>query len=104
MTKKKWKVHIDKEGQDWEVSVINSHGMDDSWGWMSVDKLLVGVSDGMSGYAIEWVYEGHIRLAKELCDKLNSGETIDLSWANGPDEDDEDDWDDWYDEDEEEDE
>lgn len=75
----KWKVQVKgvKCGKSWEISVVredNEHGIK-SWGWIDNRKLLVSHNGGPCDWPIiEFVWDEQIRIANELCDKLNSGE------------------------------
>jgi hypothetical protein len=74
-----WEVQV--KGQkctpSWEISVIrkdNLHGHR-SWGWFDNTKLLVSHNGGPCSWPIvEFVWDEQIRIAHELCAKLNSGE------------------------------
>lgn len=74
-----WEVQVkgEKCSASWEISVIrkdNEHGHR-SWGWFDDTKLLVSHNGGPCDWPIvEFVWDAQIRIAHELCDKLNSGE------------------------------
>lgn len=74
-----WEVQVKgrKYSSSWEISVIrkdNEHGHR-SWGWFDDTKLLVSHNGGPCSWPIvEFVWDEQIRIAHELCEKLNSGE------------------------------
>jgi len=79
ITKPIWKVQIfgNAGASSWEISVVrsdNDHGMK-SWGWFDGRKLLVSHNGGPCRWPIiQFVWDEQIKIAKSLCDKLNSGE------------------------------
>jgi hypothetical protein len=81
-----WEVQVKgrKCSSSWEISVIrkdNLHGHL-SWGWFDNTKLLVSHNGGPCSWPIvEFVWDEQIRIAHELCAKLNSGE---ISLQNDP--------------------
>jgi len=74
-----WKVQVFGErcSSSWEISVIridNEHGQR-SWGWFNSTKLLVSHNGGPCSWPIiDFVWDQQIRIAEELCAKLNSDE------------------------------
>lgn len=63
----------------WEISVVredNEHGQK-SWGWFGDSKLLVSHNGGPCQWPIcGFVWDEQIRLADELCRRLNANEPI----------------------------
>lgn len=86
--KPKWKVQVkgEKCSKSWEISVVredNDHGQR-SRGWFDNTKLLVSHNGGPCSWpVVEFVWDEQIRIAQELCDKLNGG---DISLQNSKDE------------------
>jgi hypothetical protein len=78
----KWIVQVfgDRGSINWEISVVrsdNEHGQA-SWGWFDERKLLVSHNGGPCHWAIcSFVWDENIKIAKELCRKLNAGENVD---------------------------
>lgn len=78
----KWKVKIKGErcSDSWEISVVhidNEHGQI-SWGWFDDMKYLVSHNGGLCHWPIcGFVFDEQVRIANELCRRLNSGEDID---------------------------
>ena len=76
-----WKVQIKGErcSDGWEISVIredNKHGQR-SWGWFDDTKLLVSHNGGPCDWAIcGFVWDEQVRIAEELCRRLNNKEDI----------------------------
>jgi len=74
-----WEVQVkgEKLSKSWEISVVridNEHGHA-SWGWFGETKLLVSHSGGPCRWPIVgFVWDEQIRIAHELCAKLNSGD------------------------------
>lgn len=78
--KNKWKVLVlgRKGTTEWEITVVhvdNKHGQE-SYGWYDNDKILVSTCDDFGIPLLREVWDGQIKLAKEICKKLNSGEIV----------------------------
>jgi len=77
-----WKIQIKGKrcSDSWEISVVkkdNEHGQI-SWGWFGNAKMLVSHNGGPCDWPIcGFVWDEQIRIAKELCRKLNNKEDID---------------------------
>ena len=77
----KWKVQVFGErcSESWEISVVrldNKHGQE-SWGWFDDKKLLVSDNGGPCDDPIcGYVWDEQIKIATELCRRLNNGEQI----------------------------
>lgn len=60
----------------WEIAVVredNAHGIG-SYGWFNDTKLLVSHNGGHCHWPIlGWVWDQHIAIAEQLCEKLNAG-------------------------------
>lgn len=77
-----WKVQVLGNGSQrsgWEISVVhvdNEHGQQ-SYGWFGDMKYLVGHNGGpCNDYVCSFVWDGLLKLAEELCQKLNDGERV----------------------------
>lgn len=74
-----WLVQVfgEKCSGDWEISVVrddNELGRK-SWGWFGAEKMLVSHNGGPCNWPVlPYVWDAQIKLAHDLCDKLNSGE------------------------------
>lgn len=82
IVRRTWEVQVKGErcSSGWEISVVhadNEHGRR-SWGWFDEKKLLVSHNGGPCQWPIcGFVFDEQIRIAKELCRRLNAGESID---------------------------
>lgn len=97
MEDSRWEVCIidDREWMgEWEISVKRpSHaGGKKEYGNFGEDKLLVS-ADCDGAVVSPYVWEATVRLAEELCRKLNTGESIELPETKAPPEDDK--WEVW---------
>jgi hypothetical protein len=78
----KWKVDVKGKrcGKWWEISVVrigNDHGFR-SYGWFGAEKLLVSHNGGPCEWPIVgFVWDAQIKIAEELCLRLNNGEQVD---------------------------
>lgn len=76
-----WRVQVFGErcGKDWEISVVrvdNEHGQR-SWGWIGPEKLLVSHGGRPCAWPVcGYVWDMQLRIAEELCRRLNKGEDI----------------------------
>jgi hypothetical protein len=76
-----WKVQIfgTRCGKHWEISVVrldNEHGQK-SWEWFGDGKHLVSHNGGPCDWPIcGFVWDKQIEVARELCARLNAGESI----------------------------
>lgn len=77
-----WKVNIlgQRNSKSWEISVVrenNKHGQR-SYGWFDSSKFLVSHNGGPCSWGIcGFVFDAQVRIAIELCRRLNAGESID---------------------------
>lgn len=82
-TKHTWKVQVfgKRCSSAWEISVVrsdNEHGQK-SWGWFNNRKLLVSHNGGPCSWpVVGFVFDQQIKIANELCRRLNNGEPIDF--------------------------
>lgn len=78
----KWLVQVfgEKGSDSWEISVVredNEHGRR-SWGWYDETKLRVSDNGGPYHWPIcGFVWDEQLKIAEELCRRLNAGEHID---------------------------
>lgn len=78
----KWIVQVFGErcSENWEISVVredNELGQA-SWAWFNERKLLVSHNGGPCHWPIcGFVWDENIKIATELCRKLNAGENVD---------------------------
>lgn len=76
-----WSVEVKGEAgsRDWEISVVrkgNSHGRS-SWGWFDKNKILISHNGGPCHWPIpKYVFYENVRIAEEVCRKLNNGEIL----------------------------
>lgn len=84
-----WEVQVkgERNSESWEISVVrsdNQHGRL-SWGWFDDHKLLVSHNGGPCHWPIcGFVWDEQVRIANELCRRLNAGESIDGSPLTTP--------------------
>lgn len=77
----KWSVYVFGErcSSSWEISVVredNAHGKQ-SWGWFDERKLLVSHNGGPCHWPLcGFVWDEQVRIANELCRRLNAGEYL----------------------------
>lgn len=76
-----WKVQVHGQrcSTAWEISVIHkdSESVQFSWGWFDDKKLLVSHNGGPCRWPIcGFVWDRQIKIAEELCKKLNAGQEI----------------------------
>ena len=79
-----WVVQVFGErcSKNWEISVVkadNAHGRR-SWGWFGDDKLFVNHNGGPCHWPVcGFVWDESIRVANDLCRRLNAGEDMSSS-------------------------
>ncbi len=77
-----WKVQVKGQrcSDSWEISVVrldNEHGQR-SWGWFDNAKILISHNGGPCRWPVPgFVFDQQIKLADEVCKRLNAGESID---------------------------
>jgi hypothetical protein len=77
-----WEVNIIDQRccGSWEISVLkksNIHGKK-SYGWIDQNKILISADIGYKPDSIcGFVFKEHVKIANELCRRLNSGQSID---------------------------
>ena len=74
-----WKVQVlgKKCSRCWEISVVRTDNQihQQHYGWFDDRKLLVSHNGGPCDWPIiEFVWDQQIRIAEELCARLNAGE------------------------------